>query len=89
MSESKRQRTLVGRVLTNKMDKTVTVVVERRVEHPLYGKYIRRSTKLAVHDEGNRCRVGDLVSIAECRPISKHKSWRLVDILGSEQEAVG
>lgn len=87
MSETKRQRTLVGRVLSNKMDKTATVLVERRVKHPLYGKYIRRSTKLHVHDEDNSCQIGDLVSIAECRPISRTKSWRLVSVLESDQQA--
>ena len=87
MSETKRQRTLVGRVLSNRMDKTATVIVERRVKHPLYGKYIRRSTKLHVHDEDNSCQIGDLVSIAECRPISRTKSWRLVSVLESDQQA--
>jgi len=87
MSETKRQRTLVGRVLSNKMDKTATVIVERRVKHPLYGKYIRRSTKLHVHDEDNSCQIGDLVSIAECRPISRTKSWRLVSVLESDRQA--
>jgi small subunit ribosomal protein S17 len=80
MSETKLQRTLTGRVLSNRMDKTVTVLVERRVKHPLYGKYIRRSTKLHAHDENNTCQIGDLVTIAECRPISKTKAWRLVEI---------
>lgn len=74
-------RTLIGRVSSNRMDKTATVVVERRVKHPLYGKYIRRSTRLHVHDEDNRCNIGDTVRIEECRPLSRSKSWRLVEVL--------
>ncbi len=82
MSEqSTKVRTLVGRVSSNRMDKTATVVVERRVKHPLYGKYMRRSTRLHVHDEDNRCNIGDTVRIAECRPLSRSKSWRLVEVL--------
>ena len=74
-------RTLIGQVVGDKMDKTVTVLVERRVKHPLYKKYIRRSTKLHAHDEANECHVGDVVSITPCRPLSKTKSWRLHEIL--------
>ena len=74
-------RTRVGRVVSNKMDKSITVLVEHRVKHPLYGKYIRRSAKLHAHDENNQCNIGDKVSITECRPISKTKTWRLVDVL--------
>ncbi len=81
MSESKIIRTESGRVISNKMDRTITVLVERRVKHPLYGKYIRRSTKLHVHDEKNACNEGDEVIISECRPISKTKSWKLVEIV--------
>ena len=82
MSEGQtRQRTLTGRVISNKMDKSATVLVERRVRHPLYGKFIRRSTKLHIHDQNNECQEGDVVSIAECRPISKTKSWKLVEII--------
>jgi small subunit ribosomal protein S17 len=80
MSEAKTERTVAGRVISNKMDRTITVLVERRVQHPLYGKFIRRSTKLHVHDENNECNEGDEVTIAECKPISKTKSWRLVEI---------
>jgi small subunit ribosomal protein S17 len=80
-SETKVIRTKTGRVVSNKMDKTITVLVERRVKHPLYGKFIRRSTKLHAHDENNDCNIGDTVSISECRPISKSKTWRLVEIL--------
>lgn len=74
-------RTVTGRVVSSKMDKTITVLVERLVKHPLYGKYIRRSTKLHAHDENNECREGDVVVIQECRPLSKTKSWRLVKIV--------
>jgi small subunit ribosomal protein S17 len=82
MSEqSQVSRTVTGRVVSNKMDKSITVLIERRVRHPLYGKYVRRSTKLHVHDENNECNEGDLVSVAECRPISKSKAWRLVEIV--------
>ncbi len=81
MSEEKAVRTVSGRVSSNKMDRSITVMVERRVKHPLYGKYIRRSTKLHAHDENNDCNIGDDVTITECRPISKTKSWRLVEIV--------
>ena len=82
MSEKgKGQRTVLGRVVSDKMDKTVTVLVERRVRHPLYGKYVRRSTKLHVHDEHNTCRRGDMVRIRECRPIAKTKAWTLVEVV--------
>jgi len=74
-------RTVTGRVVSNKMDKTVSVLVSRVVKHPVYGKYLRRSTKVLAHDEENACREGDVVSIAECRPYSKRKAWRLVDIV--------
>ena len=78
---STNSRTLVGQVVSDKMDKTVTVLVERYVKHALYKKYIRRSTKLHAHDEDNSCRVGDVVSIEQCRPVSKSKAWRLNQIL--------
>ena len=76
-----RKRTVNGRVVSNRMDKTITVVVERLERHPLYGKYQRRSTKLHAHDEANECQIGDLVAIEECRPLSKIKAWRLVQVL--------
>ena len=79
--QSKVARTFTGTVVSDKMDKTVTVMIERKVKHPVYGKYIRRSTKLHVHDEDNTCREGDKVSIEQCRPLSKSKSWRLVDVV--------
>lgn len=74
-------RTVTGRVVSNKMDKTVSVLVERLVKHPVYGKYVKRSTKFLVHDENNICNEGDVVSIASCRPISKTKSFKLVEVL--------
>ena len=74
-------KTVEGRVVSNKMDKTVTVLVERLVKHALYGKYIRRSTKLHAHDEDNSCNEGDVVRLTECRPMSKTKNWRVVEIL--------
>ena len=74
-------RTVVGRVVSDKMDKSVTVMVERRVKHPLYGKFIRRSTKLHAHDEENSCKAGDTVMIEQCRPMSKSKRWRLVKVI--------
>ncbi len=79
------KRTRQGKVISNKGDKSITVLVERQVKHPLYGKYIKRSTKLHAHDENNECGEGDTVSIAECRPLSKTKSWRLVEILERKQ----
>ena len=73
-------RTLTGRIVSDKMDKTVTVLVERRVKHPVYGKFLTKSTKIKAHDEENGARTGDLVTIAECRPVSKDKAWTLVNI---------
>ena len=74
-------RTITGKVVSNKMDKTITVLVERVVKHPVYGKYIKRSTKMMAHDEQNVCQEGDLVSITSCRPLSKHKTFKLVEVL--------
>ena len=71
----------VGRVVSNKMQKSVTVSIERLVKHPAYGKFIRRTTKVMAHDEEGTCRTGDTVAIVECRPISKRKSWRVVEIV--------
>lgn len=79
--QSKIQRIVVGKVISNKMDKSITVLIERKVKHPVYGKYITRSTKLHAHDEANICQEGDLVSIQECRPLSKLKNWVLVELL--------
>ena len=75
------KRTLTGRVVSDKMDKTVVVLIERKVPHPEYGKYVKRSTKLHAHDEKNECKIGDVVSISESRPYSKTKSWEVVAVL--------
>jgi len=74
-------RTVQGRVVSDKMDKSITVAVERKVKHPIYGKFIKRTTKLHAHDETNQCNIGDVVTIRECRPLSKSKTWMLVDIV--------
>jgi small subunit ribosomal protein S17 len=83
MSEQEQgsNRTVSGRVVSNAMDKTITVLVERRVKHPLYGKFMRRSMKLHAHDETNECNAGDLVRVVQCRPLSKTKCWQLVEVL--------
>jgi small subunit ribosomal protein S17 len=80
-AETKGRRTVVGRVISNKMDKTVSVAIERLVKHPVYGKYIRRTTKVLAHDENNECKSGDRVTISECRPVSKHKAWQVVNVV--------
>ncbi|HEY5019792.1 MAG TPA: 30S ribosomal protein S17 [Steroidobacteraceae bacterium] len=80
-SETKGVRTLTGQVVSNKMDKTIAVEIERQVRHPTYGKYVRRTTKLLAHDEKNEAREGDTVSITPCRPLSRHKSWRLLEVV--------
>ena len=77
----KRTRTLTGKVVSNRMDKSITVLVERRVRHPVYGKYMTKSSKVHAHDEKNECNVGDVVSLSESKPISKTKAWQLVSIL--------
>jgi len=82
MSEQEtNNRTLVGQVVSNAMDKSITVVIERRVKHPVYGKFMRRSTKVHAHDEANECSKGDMVMVEQCRPLSKTKTWRLVKII--------
>jgi len=81
MSEAANKRQLVGRVVSDKMQKTVTVVVERRVKHPLYGKVITRSSRYHAHDEARSCKEGDLVLIEECRPIARTKSWRVIELV--------
>ena len=73
-------RTVSGTVVSNKMDKTITVLIERRVQHPVYGKVIRRSSKIHAHDEENACSIGDTVTVSECRPLSKSKTWMLKSI---------
>jgi small subunit ribosomal protein S17 len=78
----KAAKTLTGKVVSNKMQKTVSVEVERLVRHETYGKYLRRTTKLMAHDEAGECREGDTVTIAACRPLSRHKSWRVVSVVG-------
>jgi small subunit ribosomal protein S17 len=80
-------KTLTGKVTSNKMQKTITVVIERLVRHEEYGKYLRRTTKLLAHDENNECREGDVVAIAECRPLSRHKSWRVVRVVSRASDA--
>jgi len=79
--QDKNIRTISGRVVSDKMDKTITVLVERLVKHPVYGKYVKRSTKLHAHDENNDCQIGDVVAVTACRPLSKTKTWKLVQIL--------
>jgi small subunit ribosomal protein S17 len=79
------RRTLTGRVVSNKMQKTIAVEIERLIRHPEYGKYIRRTTKLLAHDENNESREGDVVRIAPCRPLSRRKSWRLVAVVERAQ----
>jgi small subunit ribosomal protein S17 len=74
-------RRTVGRVVSSKMNKSVTVSVEYRIKHPAYGKFINRTTKIMAHDEENACKAGDVVAISECRPISKRKNWRVVEII--------
>lgn len=81
MTEAKTIRTLQGRVVSDKMDKSIVVAIERRVKHPIYGKYITRTTKIKAHDESNQCKEGDVVTIRETRPISKSKNWTLVDVI--------
>ena len=78
--ETSVSREITGRVVSNKMDKSVTILVERRERHPVYKKYIKRSTKLHAHDEANECNEGDVVTVAQCRPLSKTKTWRLVRV---------
>ena len=75
------RRTVSGRVISDKMDKTVSVSVERLVKHPVYGKYIRRTSKVLAHDENNECKAGDRVTISECKPLSKHKAWQVVSVI--------
>ena len=76
-------RRIQGRVTSDKMDKTISVLIERQIKHPIYGKFIRRSTKVHAHDANNECRIGDIVMIEQCRPLSRSKSWRLVEIIKS------
>jgi small subunit ribosomal protein S17 len=83
--EQNKIKTLTGTVISSKMDKTAVVLFERKVKHPKYGKFIKKSTKYKIHDENNLCKEGDVVTITETRPISKYKSWKLVEVLGSKE----
>ncbi|MHB8716740.1 MAG: 30S ribosomal protein S17, partial [Sulfuricaulis sp.] len=84
--QTKTARSATGRVISNKMNKTITVQVDRRIRHPHYGKIVTRRTKMHAHDEANECQQGDLVQIEECRPLSKTKAWRLVKVLERARE---
>jgi len=84
--QQKLSRTIIGVVVSNKMNKTIIVQVERKVKHPLYGKYLRRFSKMVAHDEGNTSRIGDIVIIQQSRPLSKTKRWKLVEIVKREEE---
>ena len=75
------RRTIVGRVVSDKMENTVSVAIERLIKHPVYGKYIRRTTKVLAHDAANECKAGDRVAISECKPVSKNKSWAVVNVI--------
>ncbi len=79
----KRTRVVTGKVVSNKMDKTITVLIERRERHPVYGKYLTKSSKIHAHDEDNQCGIGDIVTVAESRPISKSKTWKLLEVVES------
>ena len=81
MVERNLRKTKVGIVSSNKMDKTITVTVERKIQHPIYGKFLKKSTRFMAHDEKNECQIGDTVKIDETRPLSKNKKWRLVEII--------
>ena len=83
MAAEKSARTVTGKVVSDKMDKTITVLIERRVKHPVYGKYITRSSKIHAHDESNQCGIGDTVTVAESAPYSKSKTWNLVEVVES------
>ena len=80
-TERKLRKTRIGVVASNKMDKTITVKVERKVKHPIYGKFVKKTTKFMAHDDKNECSIGDTVKIAETRPLSKNKCWRLVEVI--------
>ncbi len=89
MTEQKvSERTTIGKVVSSKMDKTIVVSVERKVKHPLYGKYIKRSSKMYAHDDENTCKAGDIVLIKQCRPLSKTKHWMLVQVLEQSDKAI-
>ena len=83
VKQNKSRRSVIGRVTSSKMDKTVSVAIERLIKHPIYGKYIRRTTKILAHDDENKCNEGDQVTIRQCKPIAKNKSWYVVDIVNA------
>ena len=85
MEQVKKIKTLTGTVVSDKMNKTADVLLEKKVKHPKYGKYVKKSTKYKVHDQDNICKIGDVVTITEVRPISKNKSWKLVEVIGSKE----
>lgn len=85
-SDDQSKRTIIGKVVSDKMNKTIVVQVERKVKHPLYGKYVRRFSKMYAHDEDNACKIGDLVVIQQSRPLSKMKRWTLLEILKREEQ---
>ena len=85
MEKVKKIKTLTGTVVSDKMNKTAVVLLEKKVKHPKYGKYVKKSTKYKVHDQDNICKIGDVVTITEVRPISKNKSWKLVEVIGSKE----
>ena len=85
MEQVKKIKTLTGTVVSDKMNKTAVVLLEKKVKHPRYGKYDKKSTKYKVHDQDNICKIGDVVTITEVRPISKNKSWKLVEVIGSKE----
>ena len=85
MEQVKKIKTLTGTVVSDKMKKTAVVLLEKKVKHPKYGKYVKKSTKYKVHDQDNICKIGDVVTITEVRPISKNKSWKLVEVIGSKE----
>jgi len=85
VDQSTTQRTIVGKVISDKMNKTIVVQIERKVKHPLYGKYIRKFSKMYAHDEENTCKIGDVVMIQQTRPLSKTKRWKLVEIIKREE----
>ena len=85
MEQVKKIKTLTGTVVSDKMNKTAVVLLEKKVKHPKYGKYVKKSTKYKVHDQDNICKIGDVVTITEVRPISKKKSWKLVEVIGSKE----
>ena len=81
MEERNLRKVRIGKVVSNKMDKSITITVDRKVKHPLYGKFVQKTTKLMAHDENNECGIGDTVKVMETRPLSKNKRWRLVEII--------